>query len=348
DDDENDDVDDEEIFIREQKEKLEVEKQRIINDKNMIESKRSKMLEQLQEHQQEIEYEQEERKRMQAKIQEMESKLLTGGKDIIEHTSEQERMLEQKRRMIADAERRDREIQEQLQQREAEHSSLNEHFTSIQQEVEIKRANKEKLSKKLHKIELEKQDLLESHNAAREELEAEQREIQKTAKLYQLIIENFIPIEERERIIKRMQYEPKERCWGLKELSKKTYNIFMAARPQSATGDRRPISAYSQSISELSRFKGENIILLQLDFPSRTTRDYEGPMVSPAIQAAIEKAMENEENIDIDAKKLVPQQHQQQTSLSNYDYYPSEMNRNGRPTTASRDLHSGLNSARRN
>lgn len=48
--------------------------------------------------------------------------------------------------------------------------------------------------------------------------------------------------------------------------------------------------------------QGENIILLQLDFPSRTTRDYEGPMVSPMIQAAIETAMKDEENIELNAK----------------------------------------------
>ncbi len=49
-------------------------------------------------------------------------------------------------------------------------------------------------------------------------------------------------------------------------------------------------------------FQGENIILLQLDFPSRTTRDYEGPMVSPMIQAAIENAMKDEEHIELDAR----------------------------------------------
>ncbi len=49
-------------------------------------------------------------------------------------------------------------------------------------------------------------------------------------------------------------------------------------------------------------FQGENIISLQLDFPSRTTRDYEGPIVSPIIQAAIENAMKGEEHIELDAK----------------------------------------------
>jgi kinesin family protein 3/17 len=55
------------------------------------------MLRQLEEQKHEIEREQEERRKMQHKIQEMQSKLITGGKDIITHTSEQEQILRQKR-----------------------------------------------------------------------------------------------------------------------------------------------------------------------------------------------------------------------------------------------------------
>ena len=55
------------------------------------------MLRQLEEQKKEIEREQEERREMQHKIQQMQSKLITGGKDIITHTSEQEQILRQKR-----------------------------------------------------------------------------------------------------------------------------------------------------------------------------------------------------------------------------------------------------------
>ena len=55
------------------------------------------MLNQLEEQKRAIEREQEERHAMHHKIQEMESKLITGGKDIVTHTSEQEQILRQKR-----------------------------------------------------------------------------------------------------------------------------------------------------------------------------------------------------------------------------------------------------------
>jgi kinesin family protein 3/17 len=99
---------------------------------------------------------------------------------------------------------------------------MNETYTSTKEEVEDKRAKREKLSKQLKKLEIKKQEIIEKHRSAREELEAEQREIQKQAKLFQLIIENFIPVDERDRLLKRVQFDDKQNCWTLKELSKQT------------------------------------------------------------------------------------------------------------------------------
>jgi kinesin family protein 3/17 len=98
---------------------------------------------------------------------------------------------------------------------------MNETYTSTKEEVEDKRAKREKLSKQLKKLEIKKQEIIEKHRSAREELEAEQREIQKQAKLFQLI-ENFIPVDERDRLLKRVQFDDKQNCWTLKELSKQT------------------------------------------------------------------------------------------------------------------------------
>jgi len=99
---------------------------------------------------------------------------------------------------------------------------MNETYTSTKEEVEDKRAKREKLSKQLKKLEIKKQEIIEKHRSAREELEAEQREIQKQAKLFQLIIENFIPVDERDRLLKRVQFDDRQNCWTLKELSKQT------------------------------------------------------------------------------------------------------------------------------
>ena len=110
----------------------------------------------------------------------------------------------------------------QLEQGEEERLSLNSRYTSIKEEVEDKRANREKLAKHIKKLETKKADMIEKHRIAREELEAEQREIQQEIKLFQLIVENFIPVDERERLFKRIHYDDSQSSWTLKELSKET------------------------------------------------------------------------------------------------------------------------------
>lgn len=47
--------------------------------------------------------------------------------------------------------------------------------------------------------------------------------------------------------------------------------------------------------------QAENIVLLELDVPSRTTRNYEGPAIAPKVQAALEAALQDEDEIQVDA-----------------------------------------------
>ena len=47
--------------------------------------------------------------------------------------------------------------------------------------------------------------------------------------------------------------------------------------------------------------KAENILKLELDMPTRTTSDYEGPLVAPTVQAVLDKVLEDEEEITVDA-----------------------------------------------
>lgn len=54
-----------------------------------------------------------------------------------------------------------------------------------------------------------------------------------------------------------------------------------------------PLSLYIQ---------GENVIRLQLDMPTRTTQSYEGPLVAPTVQAVLDKALESEQDIVVDAR----------------------------------------------
>lgn len=92
---ENDDEPDD-VLEREQK-KLEEERQHIMNDKSLIAEEKSKLLEEMKAKEKELMKERENQQELESKLKAMESKLLTGGKNIIDHTNEQEKRLEEKR-----------------------------------------------------------------------------------------------------------------------------------------------------------------------------------------------------------------------------------------------------------
>lgn len=45
-------------------------------------------------------------------------------------------------------------------------------------------------------------------------------------------------------------------------------------------------------------------MLLELDMPSRTTRDYEGPAIAPKVQAALDAALQDEDEMQVDASSF--------------------------------------------
>lgn len=63
--------------------------------------------------------------------------------------------------------------------------------------------------------------------------------------------------------------------------------------------DRKPASLVMALF-----LQAENIVLLELDMPSRTTRDYEGPAIAPKVQAALDAALQDEDEIQVDASSF--------------------------------------------
>jgi len=76
-------------------------------------------------------------------------------------------------------------------------------------------------------------------------------------------------------------------------------------RPTSAIGGRRPVSRYSRQASRAGhspRHKSENVLMIELDMPSRTTRAYEPPSMAPQLVAALETALQDEGDIELDGR----------------------------------------------
>ncbi|KAF6088200.1 kinesin family member 3B [Phyllostomus discolor] len=287
-------------------EKLEIEKRAIVEDHSLVAEEKMKLLKEKEKKMEDLRREKDAAEMLGAKIKAMESKLLVGGKNIVDHTNEQQKILEQKRQEIAEQKRREREIQQQMESRDEETLELKETYSSLQQEVDIKTKKLKKLFSKLQAVKAEIHDLQEEHIKERQELEQTQNELTRELKLKHLIIENFIPLEEKSKIMNRSFFDEEEDHWKLHPITR-LENQQMMKRPVSAVGYKRPLSQHarmSMMIRPEARYRAENIVLLELDMPSRTTRDYEGPAIAPKVQAALDAALQDEDEIQVDASSF--------------------------------------------
>lgn len=302
----DDDPEDIEAFERELQKKYEEEKAQIERDKSMISEEKEKRLSELKRRKDEIKNREREKVDLESKIKAMESKLLSGGKNIIDHTNEQQMALEKKRKEIEEKKVKEREMRQKLEKQEEDNLGLQESYASIQQEIEVKTKKLKKFFSKYQSLKQEIKDLQDTNNKERDELEQALTDLQREIKLRQLIIDSFIPKDENEKLTNRLYYDADEEDWKQKTITKKTVHndqeLKMAERPKSAYGLNRPIRNYQKSdpMTLNPRYLGENILFLELDMPNRTTRDYEGPTLAPHLQQALDNALKDEEDIELD------------------------------------------------
>ncbi|RWS23468.1 hypothetical protein B4U80_02004 [Leptotrombidium deliense] len=241
------------------------------------------------------------------KISAIESKLLSGGKNIVDHTNEQQRELEMKRQQLAEQNRREREILQKLEEKEESTLEVRETFSSLQQEVELKKRKLKKLFAKLQLVKAEIKDAQEANARERRELEELQSELMKELKLKYLVIENFIPMDEKNKLLSRVVYDDDEEDWKLMKPVKPESRV-ITRRPISNPKANRPICEYAKiagTVGSGLRYKNENILDVDLIMPTRLIKEYSAPTLSPSVSAALETALKEEEEISIDASSRV-------------------------------------------
>ncbi|KAJ8370742.1 hypothetical protein SKAU_G00107700 [Synaphobranchus kaupii] len=294
-------------YWREQQEKLEKERKAILEDHSLVAEEKLKLLREKEKKMDHLKSEQEAGEMLAAKVKAMESKLLVGGKNIVDHTNEQQKILEQKRHEIAEQKRREREMQQQMDCRDEETLELKETYSSLQQEVDIKTKKLKKLFAKLQAVKAEINDVHEAHIKERQDLEQTQNELTRELKLKQLIIENFIPMEEKNKIMNRTFLDEEDDHWKLRPITRLEDDQQMMTRPVSAVGYKRPLSQHARTAITMRpdvRYRAENILLLELDLPTRTTKEYEEPVIAPKVAAALEDALRDEDEIQVDASNF--------------------------------------------
>lgn len=87
-------------------------------------------------------------------------------------------------------------------------------------------------------------------------------------------------------------------------------NAVANGRPQASRHGRRPVSVHAKIASILNpsnpRYKGENVLALELEMPERTTQDYEGVQLNPTIKQAIDAALDDSEELSLEGAQNLP------------------------------------------
>lgn len=214
------------------------------------------------------------------------------------------RELEKKREEIANQKRIEREILQQLEAKDDNTVEVKETYSSLQQEVEMKKKKLRKLFAKLQGVKAEVKDTTEANGRERRELEELQSDLMKELKLKYLIIDNFIQPEEKSKLLSRVIYDEDDDDWKLLQVTQS--QVLANKRPISNPRFHRPTSEYSKIASTVGpafRYKGENILDVELIMPKRNTRDYTAPVMSPRVRAALDSAMK-EQDVAIDARDV--------------------------------------------
>lgn len=239
------------------------------------------------------------------KLRNLEKQMVHGGKNIIDSVNENEIRLEQQRSEIAARKKREIEMQQQLELEEESCLELKQVFANLQQEVEFKREKLKRLHTKLQSIRQEIKDNHVEYLKERQELADSNDEAAMNLRQKFLIIDNFVPAEERSRLINLAQFDENSDNW----LLKKEKRFFRPSDRPVAHDYRRPISDYAITHaipSSGGRYRAENVLDLKLDMPIRTTQDYVRPSICPQVKAAVKNVIKQDSENNRVVVKLAP------------------------------------------
>ncbi|KAI8898948.1 P-loop containing nucleoside triphosphate hydrolase protein [Globomyces pollinis-pini] len=261
-------------------EEVEAEKRALLASKDMVVEERQRIAAELERRAADLDAERQEREMLALKLKAMEGKLLIGGVNIEEKINEQERILQETELRIQEEQRRERVLEKRLEVKQEAQLQLEENFSSLQEEVDVKTKKLKKLWSKLQEVKEEINDVKDEFRIEREDLLDTIRELSRELALKMTITENFIPLEEQMKLEKQTVYNEEKDDWTLKKITARGRETGLA-RPISVPTIKRPVCQYVKLVLSMGdpnlRYRGDNIATLQLELPERTTLQNEAP-----------------------------------------------------------------------
>eukprot|EP00055_Hartaetosiga_balthica_P003955 m.9574 g.9574 ORF g.9574 m.9574 type:complete len:778 (+) comp3494_c0_seq1:199-2532(+) len=284
--------------------KLEHDKEVLLADQSMIQEEKTKLLDEMEKKQIEIQEEQRAAADLSAKIAALESRLLIGGKDINEYTAEQAKKLKREQKRLAKEKQKAEDLKRRLEEEHNLRKMAEGKFSSLRDVVSAQTEELKRLWDEQGMVSQQIDELKEWFFEQRDGMTAQTDDLSRQLRLKELIVEHFIPPSDAEKLKKRVYFSERHGRYLLRSATHSEggeKSVGLTERPKSAFPDRiRPITLFSQiqrNIDENTRYRMENVMTLELDLPERTTEDYVPPSIGAREQEALTGALAEEEDI---------------------------------------------------
>ena len=222
------------------------------------------------------------KQQLNAKLKQMEEKLIRGG-EIMSKASKQEAMLRKAENELRERQMAENRMARELAEREEANIQLEEHFSSLQEEVEVKTRKLKKLFTKCQAATSEVKDLQNEFQIERADMLETIRQLTQNLKLKDLLIDNFIPEEYSHSLELRARWDTEADTWVTKNL--KFSGRRFGNRPLSrlktedcaGTSSSNALGSGINHEQLISRSQGKNSTQVSFDSSEKTTQDFESP-----------------------------------------------------------------------
>ncbi|GIY34077.1 kinesin-like protein KIF3B [Caerostris darwini] len=274
---------------------LQEERVAYLNEQNLMTEEKEKIMRDIKAKDEELRLENEAKEKIRKHINELEAKLLCGGKNIIDHTNEQQRILEKRRQELAEQKCIEREMQAKLLEEEESTLEKKETYDSLQQEVDMKTKKLKKLFQRFQTLKDDINDESEINSFERQDKEQTIEALTRDLKLSNLVIDNFVNPEDKAKFLEHVKYDEDEDAYVIfpSEMSYSHFNP--AERPASANHLRRPMTGHAMKMNRLHsskpRYKCENIVVVDFAIPRKRTIEHYEPEMDPYAREAIKNML---------------------------------------------------------
>jgi kinesin family protein 3/17 len=249
---------------------LQEEKKLLLESNDILAEEKMKIARELEAKSVEVEKEKQEYEKMDAQLRAIESQLLVGGTSIIDRIKKQENEIAKAQLELQEKAIRERQLKEQLELKLEQQIQMEEHYASLQEEVDSKTKKLKKLLSKLEDVRDETNDLQDEFRNERDDLLDTIRLLNREIAFKDLVIDNFIPVQEKQKMAARATFDQDTDEWNLLKFSEIKSPAELIKRPIMNPKFKRPVCAFARksmmTLEAPIRYLPDNLLRLSVIF----------------------------------------------------------------------------------